>query len=118
MSNERADRMQEAVAETPQHRYLSTACLHYQHSYCSSKIGHNADSGDSWTKTPASCKFCRAACSCICHVDIEDREALRKWMSEQRDPDKEYPVSIEEFTRLQRERLMAKLRKNNEEDQP
>lgn len=100
------------------HLYRSTACLHRQHAYCASTIGHNADSGDSWRKTPASCKFCAAPCDCLCHVDKSDREALRSWMGAHRDPDRDYPGTSEDFARRQQEKLMDMLARNNEEDPP
>lgn len=43
------------------HRYLSTACLHGEHVYCAS------DQGQQGPKKPATCKFCEARCSCVCH---------------------------------------------------
>ena len=43
------------------HWYLSTGCLHGEHTYC------QADSGLGGAKRPASCKWCRAGCRCRCH---------------------------------------------------
>lgn len=43
------------------HLYLSTACLHANHSYCQGKDGFCGP------KTPAVCKFCAAPCLCSCH---------------------------------------------------
>lgn len=45
----------------PPHRYLSTGCLHGEHDYCSSMTGLAG------AKRPARCKFCDAACVCLCH---------------------------------------------------
>ncbi|KOT57070.1 MULTISPECIES: hypothetical protein [Streptomyces] len=52
-----------AVADAEQipHRYLSTGCLHGEHGYCQSHTGLSG------SKTPASCKFCKAPCQCLCH---------------------------------------------------
>lgn len=47
---------------TDGHVYLSTACLHDQHDYCNSTVGHAGD------KVPARCKFCPATCVCDCHT--------------------------------------------------
>lgn len=47
------------------HRYLSTGCLHGEHSYCS-----NVD-GIVGLKKPAQCKFCQAPCICPCHQTTE-----------------------------------------------
>lgn len=47
----------------PEHRYLSTSCLHGQHHYCASNTGLNG------AKTPAQCKFCDAPCICHCHPE-------------------------------------------------
>lgn len=44
------------------HEYLSTACLHGQHDYCSARVTQAGGS-----KLPASCKFCHAKCICDCH---------------------------------------------------
>jgi len=44
-----------------EHYYLSTACLHAKHDYCS------ADEGRDGPKTPQACKWCNAACVCPCH---------------------------------------------------
>lgn len=43
------------------HVYLSTSCLHGEHSYCRSNTGLAG------AKRPASCKFCGAMCVCRCH---------------------------------------------------
>jgi hypothetical protein len=45
-----------------EHAYLSTACLHLQHDYCSAK-----QRPDGTTKIPSSCKFCGTPCICACH---------------------------------------------------
>jgi hypothetical protein len=45
------------------HRYLSTSCLHGDHSYCQGKTGLSG------AKTPARCKFCHAPCICPCHTN-------------------------------------------------
>ena len=50
----------------PTHIYLSTSCHHGEHAYCSSSAGHNTH-GDTWTKTPGSCKWCSTPCVCACH---------------------------------------------------
>jgi hypothetical protein len=52
-----------------EHDYLSTACLHGQHTYCQS------DSGAAGAKIPGKCKFCPALCSCECHGWEEPRPA-------------------------------------------
>ena len=44
------------------HDYLSTACLHGRHDYCS---GDRRLDGQ--PKIPARCKWCSAACRCTCH---------------------------------------------------
>ncbi len=44
-----------------EHYYLSTGCLHGQHSYC------NAMTGMQGVKRAARCKFCDAKCICPCH---------------------------------------------------
>lgn len=49
------------VEEPPTHRYLSTACLHGDHIYCTMDQGMNG------AKKPATCKFCDARCVCACH---------------------------------------------------
>lgn len=46
---------------TDPHVYLSTACLHGQHTYCQAKIGNQGE------KQPGTCKFCPAQCICECH---------------------------------------------------
>lgn len=51
------------------HRYLSTSCLHGEHSYCQS------NTGAAGTKTPAQCKFCAAPCVCDCHAKLEAQQA-------------------------------------------
>ncbi|MFE9372277.1 hypothetical protein ACFYM2_21255 [Streptomyces sp. NPDC006711] len=51
------------------HAYLSTGCLHGDHSYCQTQ----AKRYDGSTKTAATCKFCESAddrgghCVCRCH---------------------------------------------------
>lgn len=55
----------------PAHAYLSTACFHEQHGYCSSPMGRAAG-GWTWPKSPASCKFCGAPCACPCHREPEE----------------------------------------------
>lgn len=42
------------------HEYLSTGCLHGRHAYCQKKDGK--------TGGPAQCKFCKAPCTCDCHL--------------------------------------------------
>lgn len=44
-----------------EHDYLSTGCLHGEHTYCENKTGQLGP------KTPAKCKFCDARCICDCH---------------------------------------------------
>jgi hypothetical protein len=44
-----------------EHRYLSTGCLHDDHTYCQSMTGQQGE------KRPGRCKFCDAACVCPCH---------------------------------------------------
>lgn len=44
-----------------EHYYLSTGCLHGQHSYCNSMTGYQGQ------KRPGQCKFCDAKCICLCH---------------------------------------------------
>lgn len=43
------------------HIYLSTSCLHEDHSYCASGTGVLGN------KKPSACKFCEAPCVCKCH---------------------------------------------------
>ncbi|ONK10360.1 hypothetical protein STBA_10820 [Streptomyces sp. MP131-18] len=43
------------------HDYLSTGCLHGRHDYCQNR------EGQAGSKTPATCKFCEAKCTCPCH---------------------------------------------------
>lgn len=45
------------------HMYLSTGCLHGDHSYC------RQNTGKSGRKRPAACKFCQAPCICLCHQE-------------------------------------------------
>jgi hypothetical protein len=45
------------------HIYLSTGCLHGDHTYCQVE----ARRYDGSTKTAATCKFCAAPCICPCH---------------------------------------------------
>ncbi len=49
---------------TAPHDYLSTACLHGEHGYCSA-----ATKPDGRPKFPARCKWCNARCRCDCHAD-------------------------------------------------
>lgn len=51
------------TGHTDRHVYLSTGCLHGQHTYCQS------DTGAAGTKIPAQCKFCNARCVCVCHKE-------------------------------------------------
>jgi hypothetical protein len=44
------------------HVYLSTGCLHGEHAYCQAKTGQTG------SKTPATCKFDAAPCVCRCHT--------------------------------------------------
>jgi hypothetical protein len=48
--------------------YLSTSCLHEEHEYC------RGEAGSMGTKVPAECKFCQAACICLCHQATGERE--------------------------------------------
>jgi hypothetical protein len=48
------------------HEYLSTGCLHGEHSYCQSWTGQSG------LKTPGECKFCMAKCVCGCHQEAPD----------------------------------------------
>lgn len=43
------------------HVYLSTGCLHNEHTWCQSDTGSNG------AKVPATCKFCATPCVCDCH---------------------------------------------------
>jgi hypothetical protein len=52
------------------HAYLSTSCLHGEHDYCSAVVRP-----DGAMKTPATCKFCEAACRCSCHQPATTMEA-------------------------------------------
>lgn len=45
------------------HIYLSTGCLHGDHTYCQVE----ARRYDGSTKTAATCKFCASPCVCPCH---------------------------------------------------
>lgn len=61
-------------AESGEHVYLSTGCLHGDHAYCQAKAGAVG------AKTSATCKFCAAPCVCTCHggsaaLDAEARNA-------------------------------------------
>jgi hypothetical protein len=47
----------------PPHDYLSTACLHGEHGYCSA-----GTRPDGRPKFPARCKWCNARCRCHCHA--------------------------------------------------
>jgi len=72
------------MAEMVPHVYLSTACLHGQHGYCSAptvtRDGEWSTVGPSYTterdapKNPAKCKFCQARCVCDCHRAESGRE--------------------------------------------
>lgn len=44
------------------HVYLSTACLHGEHNYCTLSVGSQGE------KRPATCKFCDVRCTCTCHA--------------------------------------------------
>lgn len=48
------------------HIYLSTGCLHDQHTYCQSMTGLNG------AKRPGECKFCGAKCFCPCHTATKE----------------------------------------------
>lgn len=50
------------------HDYLSTACLHGEHDYCSTATTRP----DGTAKVPAQCKFCKAPCRCPCHAVAAD----------------------------------------------
>jgi len=65
-----AERAKTAGIHQGTHAYLSTSCLHGEHDYCSA-----ADRPDGTAKTPATCKFCRAACLCPCHEPGTTTEA-------------------------------------------
>lgn len=54
--------------ETPVHVYLSTACLHGEHDYCSATERSPGD-----LKDPGRCKFCPAPCVCRCHQDARQK---------------------------------------------
>lgn len=49
------------------HEYLSTACLHGEHSYC------KGEQGMMGKKKPAECKFCGSHCICQCHRENVER---------------------------------------------
>lgn len=49
------------AAEREGHVYLSTGCLHGEHTYCQARTGAVG------AKVPATCKFCAAPCVCPCH---------------------------------------------------
>lgn len=55
---------------TDPHVYLSTACRHERHDYCTAMVGLQG------AKRPARCKFCDARCVCPCH-DSDVTEAPR-----------------------------------------
>jgi hypothetical protein len=55
-------------AQTGEHVYLSTGCLHDNHGYCRSRTGLNG------LKRPAECKHCGSQCVCGCHVDEVETE--------------------------------------------
>lgn len=48
-----------------EHVYLSTGCLHGDHTYCQSSTGLCGQ------KTPGVCKFCKTPCVCNCHSENE-----------------------------------------------
>lgn len=49
-------------AKAPDHHvYLSTGCLHGEHTYCQGRTGQAG------AKKPAECKWCAAKCRCSCH---------------------------------------------------
>lgn len=50
-----------ATAVTGRHFYLSTGCLHGDHTYCAGMTGAAG------AKRPATCKTCPARCRCRCH---------------------------------------------------
>jgi len=60
------------AADPDRHAYLSTSCLHGKHGYCASPVGVSA-SGETWAKTPGTCKWCSAVCRCDCHLDPEQQ---------------------------------------------
>jgi hypothetical protein len=45
------------------HDYLSTGCLHGEHTYCQAMTGQQGE------KRPGRCKFCDARCRCACHTE-------------------------------------------------
>lgn len=52
------------------HRYLSTGCLHGDHTLPDGRTGHQycqSATGKTGGKQPAQCKFCAAPCVCGCH---------------------------------------------------
>lgn len=51
-----------ADTQSTEHVYLSTGCLHGEHSYCQGKTGQTG------AKKPARCKFCGTPCVCQCHA--------------------------------------------------
>lgn len=59
------DRPTETEGEPHTHAYLSTGCLHGEHTYCQSMTGQQGK------KRPGRCKFCDARCSCSCHGEGE-----------------------------------------------
>ncbi|SFD13623.1 hypothetical protein [Streptomyces aidingensis] len=54
------------AVEPGRHIYLSTSCLHGRHGRCSAPTA-TSDHGETWTKTPSVCKFCKSPCVCPCH---------------------------------------------------
>ncbi len=58
---------------TQPHDYLSTACLHGEHGYCSA-----ATRPDGRPKFPARCKWCNARCRCDCHSTQHARPHPRR----------------------------------------
>jgi hypothetical protein len=55
------------VADPDHHVYLSTYCLHGNCGPCSSPQGVSA-LGETWTRTPGSCKECGSPCIHPCHA--------------------------------------------------
>ncbi len=49
-------------AETREHFYLSTGCLHEVHQHCQSIVAITGGE-----KIPGVCKWCPAICVCPCH---------------------------------------------------
>lgn len=53
-------------ADPDNHVYLSTGCLHGNHTYCQNPTGQSG------SKRPSECKFCAAPCTCECHQTTEE----------------------------------------------